>query len=691
MLLLFFISTPEVAFCQDPGPPGEPIPLCEAGTEPGSLPSTAIPICDTGVYYHNYPFYCRGGTVMVPYACTPDQDPFPPPQDWPYTIFSPVYYRFKCYASGTFGFLIKPIGANKNLDWSLYDITNKFPETVISNTQNIIAGNWSPELGQTGTIDRGTPFFVCKKYGGYYQYSEMPNFIVGHEYLLLIANPTQNTEDFTLTISGGTADITDPIKPHIVSAKAECDGKEITIKLNKKIDCKSLTSTGSEFSISSTTTSIVSATAYECSSPFVYEKLFYELKITLSAPLVNGSYTITTKNGSDGNTLLDVCGNAVPVNETVAFDFLVPKPILADSVGKPDCTPDSVRLYFPKKISCASISTNGSDFSITGPQAVTVKAASGNCINGKTDYVIVKFNQPITTKGNYQLTLKVGDDGSVIVDECGEESPPQTINFSVADTVNADINYITKFGCQKDTLIFSHNGANDINKWNWVFNNNIFVATQTHSIIFPAASNNTVKLTVDNGTCKDSDSISIILDNEVKADFSMVNITCPEDALAVINNTTGVADIWRWNYDVAGRSNVKDPPPFLFPTINKEAYYTVKLVATSSTLNCSDSIRKKLTVLDHCLIAVPTAFTPNNDGRNDFFRPHNALKADKYEFKVYNRWGQIVFQTNNWQDKWDGKINGNLQVSGVFVWMLSYINRDTKMEVFEKGTVTVIR
>jgi gliding motility-associated-like protein len=138
-------------------------------------------------------------------------------------------------------------------------------------------------------------------------------------------------------------------------------------------------------------------------------------------------------------------------------------------------------------------------------------------------------------------------------------------------------------------------------------------------------------------------------------------------------------------------SNVKDPEPVLFPTIGREAYYTVKLVVFNNTLGCRDSARRTLTVLDHCLIEVPNAFTPNNDGLNDYFWPHNALKGDNYEFKVYNRWGQLVFASRDWRKKWDGKVNGLLQTTGVFVWTLSYIHRDTKQQVFKKGTVTLIR
>jgi hypothetical protein len=143
----------------------------------------------------------------------------------------------------------------------------------------------------------------------------------------------------------------------------------------------------------------------------------------------------------------------------------------------------------------------------------------------------------------------------------------------------------------------------------------------------------------------------LVLDNEVKAAFDMDSYICPEDKLQVKNNSTGQIDAYRWKYDILGTSTLKDPPPFQFPTLNREAYYTVKLSVFNFTLGCSDSTRRTLTVLDHCFIDVPTAFTPNNDGLNDYFWPHNALKADNLQFRVYNRWGQLVFQSKSWRDK----------------------------------------
>ena len=444
----------------------------------------------------------------------------------------------------------------------------------------------------------------------------------GHEYMLMVGGKAKHAGPFTLEFEGGTAVLKDPTIPEITNVKAECSGKEITIRLNKKMACKSLTTNGSEFSLFPANTTIISAETKTCAT----SNTFDEIKLVLASQLEPDNYQLRVRKGTDANTILDICDMDIP-EEDFAFTYELPQPIFADSVGKPDCLPDSIRLYFPKKISCSTISSDGSDFTVTGPSLVNVIKAAGSCADGKTEYVIIKFDKPIVTKGNYQLALTAGNDGSPLVDECGVASPPQTINFIVADTVNGDFTFTTKWGCQRDTLTFNHDGLHQVSDWNWNVNKS---SSQAQSItkIFPAKSNNDIKLIVSNGTCADSSIVTIDLDNETKADFTMPPVICPEDKLELINTTIGEAHTWKWDYDVIHRSTEKDPAPYLLPNINREMYYTIRLVATNDILKCSDSTRKVITVLDNCVIGTPTGFTPNNDGLNDFFRPHNALKAD---------------------------------------------------------------
>jgi gliding motility-associated-like protein len=89
-------------------------------------------------------------------------------------------------------------------------------------------------------------------------------------------------------------------------------------------------------------------------------------------------------------------------------------------------------------------------------------------------------------------------------------------------------------------------------------------------------------------------------------------------------------------------------------------------------------------------IFVPTAFTPNGDGLNDVVRPIAVgIKRINY-FRIYNRWGQMVFSTTINGHGWDGKIGGRDQGTNTFVWIVSAVDYQDR-PVFQKGTVTLIR
>ncbi|MEI9911784.1 MAG: gliding motility-associated C-terminal domain-containing protein [Bacteroidota bacterium] len=647
----------------------------------GQTPATAFPVCGTSTFTQNTVPLCRTNDIVVP-GCSGGGNTG-------YANKNPFFYKFTCYTAGTLGFLITPLAANEDYDWQLWNITGRNPGDIFTDSSLIVTGNWAGTYGNTGASIAGVDGIECGSDPAANKptFAKMPPLIQGHEYILMVSHFTDGQSGYTLAFGGGTAVITDPIDPHLLNVKPDCNGTTLRLKLNKKMKCNSLTATGSEFSISPAVTTVVSAVTTHCSAGFDFD----EIIITLAGTLPNGNYQLISNNGTDGNSLVDNCGRSIPAGEQVAFFYAVPQPIFADSIGRVGCAPDSVRIYFPKRITCSSIAANGTDFTVTGPAPVTVISAAGSCTDGLSDFITVRFATPVFAKGNYTLTLRAGTDGSTIIDECNIEMPQQSLPFRAEDTVSAAFTYTSQLGCRLNTLTFAHDGAHDVNKWNWTFNNTTHIATPIHTIIFSATSTNTVQLVVSNGVCSDTANHTIVMNNEVKAGFEMPDVICPEDPLMVKDTSTGLIDNWQWNFATIASSNVKDPGPQFFPQNNIESFYTIKLKVTNNALGCTDSASKRLRVLDNCFIAVPTAFTPNNDGLNDFLYPNNALKADDLEFKVYNRWGQLVFATRNWQEKWNGKISGILQAPGVFVWFLRYTYRDTGQKFFQKGTTTLIR
>ena len=95
-------------------------------------------------------------------------------------------------------------------------------------------------------------------------------------------------------------------------------------------------------------------------------------------------------------------------------------------------------------------------------------------------------------------------------------------------------------------------------------------------------------------------------------------------------------------------------------------------------------------MLNTCIIEVPNAFTPNNDGKNDFLYPLNAYKASNLRFRIYNRYGSRIFESSDWTKKWDGKLNGIDQPTGGYVWVLEYTN-PAGIAIFKKGVTLLIR
>jgi gliding motility-associated-like protein len=87
---------------------------------------------------------------------------------------------------------------------------------------------------------------------------------------------------------------------------------------------------------------------------------------------------------------------------------------------------------------------------------------------------------------------------------------------------------------------------------------------------------------------------------------------------------------------------------------------------------------------------MPTAFTPNNDGINDFIKPIIGGVITAYEFVIYNRWGQKIFSTSNKQNGWNGKLNSTLQANDSFVWICKYTTTGKK-QVLKKGTLICVK
>ena len=105
---------------------------------------------------------------------------------------------------------------------------------------------------------------------------------------------------------------------------------------------------------------------------------------------------------------------------------------------------------------------------------------------------------------------------------------------------------------------------------------------------------------------------------------------------------------------------------------------------------CPDKDTINITVSERSYVIVPNAFSPNGDGRNDVLRMLSSGFPVINYFRIFNRWGQKVFETNDYYQSWDGKFKGVDQPISTFYWVISVVDLQGNEQIF-RGDVTIVR
>lgn len=160
---------------------------------------------------------------------------------------------------------------------------------------------------------------------------------------------------------------------------------------------------------------------------------------------------------------------------------------------------------------------------------------------------------------------------------------------------------------------------------------------------------------------------------EVPSVFNSVNFT----------ETSTDETTWFWEFG-DGTTATEANPVHFYPF---SGAFEVCLTVTNE-YGCTDKICDSIIIDEISLLEVPNAFSPNGDQVNDVFIPLN-YGLSNYEFRVYNRWGEIVFITNSTTAGWDGYFEGQLQDIGTYVYVVSGLGVDN-VNYFKQGNFTLV-
>lgn len=167
--------------------------------------------------------------------------------------------------------------------------------------------------------------------------------------------------------------------------------------------------------------------------------------------------------------------------------------------------------------------------------------------------------------------------------------------------------------------------------------------------------------------------------------FPYDTIAYPGDQFQL--NATSAATFYSWSPAI-GLSNPNIPNPVL--TVGPIGSDVLYQVTASTAAGCKGEGYVSLKVYNGPELYTPSGFTPNGDGLNDLFYPFPVgIRSINY-FRVFNRWGQLVFSSTALYKGWDGKMQGVEQPSGTYVYMAQGVDKNGKL-LTRKGTVTLIR
>lgn len=149
------------------------------------------------------------------------------------------------------------------------------------------------------------------------------------------------------------------------------------------------------------------------------------------------------------------------------------------------------------------------------------------------------------------------------------------------------------------------------------------------------------------------------------------------------------AAAWQWEFGSEGSSFERNPT-FAFPDTG---FYDVKLTVFHPVTNCPDTISKVVEIRPLTTLFMPNAFTPDNNGNNDSFRGKGYIEAiSDYSMSIWNRWGQLVFETNDPGQGWNGQLNntGEASPQGVYVYKVRYRDPRGELQALD-GHLTLLR
>lgn len=284
--------------------------------------------------------------------------------------------------------------------------------------------------------------------------------------------------------------------------------------------------------------------------------------------------------------------------------------------------------------------------------------------------------------GVYRVTLIIRDTGNVCTPVDSFVQLIQIRSFSIA----ADFSPSGPQPCDVREIQFS-NGSQSAQSYVWYFGDSGSSTQASPQHAYDSSGVYPVVLVASHPkACNPHDTVvrNIIIRHSPLAAFSVNPFTQIVGEPYQFTNYSQRADKYLWHFGDGETSTEKDPQHAYM----RWGQFAVCLIAETD-LGCTDTVCKTLSSDLIKAADVPSAFSPNGDGSNDEFRVRGS-GIREVDFKIYNRWGQLVFETRDHRKGWDGTIGGRPAEIDAYAYILKVIFLDDTV-VQRQGNVTLLK
>lgn len=285
-----------------------------------------------------------------------------------------------------------------------------------------------------------------------------------------------------------------------------------------------------------------------------------------------------------------------------------------------------------------------------------------------------------TDTGVYDVTL-IGTLGGCT------DTITKTNYINVVDKITANFDTKQLLGCSPLVVDFDNLSSGTDYDWAWDFGDNTSNDNFSPQHIYASPGTFDVTLIASNNGCIDTITIPNLV-NVIETPTADFNYSVSGDI--GISTTVNFMDLSHnqsacvWNLGNGSSSTLPNPS-----SIYPEGEYEVTLVVSNRNM-CFDTLTKRLKFeeINHF---IPNSFTPNNDGVNDVFKPVIS-GSETYQLMIFNRWGEIIFETNDPNVGWDGKTRANTQSQiEVYTWEIKYTTSENPKIERLFGHINLIR